>query len=341
MKHPHIVVESHIPFIRGVFEQAGASVSYIAPEEINAAGVADADALVVRTRTRCDSALLAGSRCRIVASATIGTDHIDLEWCRSAGIEAVNAPGCNAPAVAQYLLASVIEALPGAVESGATLGVVGCGNVGSIVARWGRSIGLNVLQCDPPRAAREGGSGFVTLDEIARCADIITFHTPLTREPLPFATRHMVDSAFLGSLRRKPMIVNSARGAVVDTPALIEACERGLTGPLAIDCWEGEPAIDRRLLEIATIATPHIAGYSRQGKIRASQMAVDAVCRSLGLPPLEVDAPRPAPVPEAVAAAEIAESYSPAADTLRLKNAPDEFERLRNTYDLRREPGQK
>lgn len=341
MNCKRIIIEAHIPFIRGVFEKAGIAVDYLKPQEITADATTDADAIIVRTRTRCDSTLLGASRCSMVASATIGTDHIDLDWCRKAGIAVANAPGCNAPAVAQYVLASIFAVGGGiAATRGATLGVVGCGHVGSIVAQWARSLGFNVMVCDPPLERLPGGKSgsFLSLDEIADKADFITFHTPLTRQPSPDPTFHLISREFIAALKRRPVIINSARGAVADTDALLEGFDASLTGELVIDCWEGEPMINRPLLERAAIATPHIAGYSRQGKIRASQMAVDAVCRHFGLEPLKVDAPVPKPVPAAVSADEITASYDPLADTLRLKSSPELFEQLRNTYDLRNEP---
>lgn len=333
-----IVIESHIPYIRGVVERHGAQAVYLAPEEFTPEAVADADAIIVRTRTHANADLLAGSRCSLVATATIGTDHIDLRWCADAGIEVANAPGCNAPAVAQYVLTSVLTLEPDALTKRPVMGVVGVGHVGGIVARWARSLGFEVLECDPPRSLAEGPERFVTLDEIARRADIITFHTPLTSAPAPFPTRHLADEAFFASLSRRPIVVNSARGPVTDTAAMLEASAAGLTGPLVIDCWEGEPAIDRRLLAEAAIATPHIAGYSAQGKVRATQMALDAVSRHFGLPPMEADALRPLPVADAISLGDLATGWSPLDDTAALRACPGAFERLRNGYALRREP---
>lgn len=333
-----IVIESHIPFIKGVFEKEGIEVSYLSPDEFTPGNVADADALIVRTRTRCDARLLAESHCRIVATATIGTDHINLEWCRVRGITVANAPGCNAPAVAQWVFASIFAINPMIDPMTTTLGIVGVGNVGRIVSRWGRSLGFNILECDPPRAQREGSSQFVELAQIASKADIITFHTPLTRNPDMWPTFHMADDNFFASLRRRPVILNAARGPVVDTPALIRAYKQGAIGQLAIDCWEGEPAVDPQLLALATIATPHIAGYSAQGKIRATQMAIDAICGHFNLPPLKAAAPAPPAVPEKVTRDMILSTYNPLADTDAMRSAPEQFEVLRNNYVLREEP---
>jgi erythronate-4-phosphate dehydrogenase len=296
--------------------------------------MATADALVTRTRVKCDAALLAGSRCRFIATATIGTDHIDLDYCRQNGITVANAPGCNAPAVAQWVLATALSRTDD--PRGTVIGIVGVGHVGSIVDRWARSLGFTTLLCDPPRQGA-GQPGFVSLARIAAEADIITFHTPLTRGGL-HPTFHLADADFFDSCRRRPMVMNAARGPVTDTEALIRALETGTASAAAIDCWEGEPAISPRLLELATVATPHIAGYSLQGKIRATQMSLDALSTFFSLPRLKADS-EPALRPKnAVTATEMASSYNPALDTAALKAHPEMFERLRDTYNLRREP---
>lgn len=326
----HFVVESHIPYIKGLLEPFG-TVDYLAPEEITPQAVANADALLVRTRTRCDSALLSGSRCSLVATATIGTDHLDLPWLASAGIEAASAPGCNAPAVAQYVMASILT-LANRPASQYTIGIVGVGHVGKIVEKWARSLDMQVLLCDPPRQAAEGGDQWSTLDEIAEKADIITFHTPLDQ-----TTRHMADADFFGRLRRRPIIINAARGAVVDNAALADALECGQVHHAVIDCWEGEPAISNRLLSLCSVATPHIAGYSKEGKQRATRMALDAVSRHFSLPEIDMGMPAPAPTPGKITAKAVLASYDPLADTAALKAAPASFEALRNTYALRSE----
>lgn len=334
MEHPHIVIERNIPFIKGVFEPM-ASVSYLAPSEITPEAMTNADALITRTRTRCDESLLGRSRCRIVASATIGLDHVDTEWCVAHGIQVSNAPGCNAPAVAQYVMTSVIAA-HGLDLRGLTLGIVGVGHVGSIVQRWARHLGMRVLACDPPRQLAEGPEGFSDLATIAREADIVTVHTPYTRTG-PYATHHLLGADFFNMLHRNPMVINSSRGSVADTAELNRAIADGRVGKAVIDCWEGEPDIDKTLLDNAFIATPHIAGYSRQGKIRATAMAAEAVARALGLPQPVLSVDVPGAAPETVTAEAIAQSYNPFADTEALRRSPADFESLRNHYNLREE----
>jgi len=334
MEPLHIIIEKNVPFSRGLFDDV-AMVSYLPAPEITHEAMKKADALITRTRTRCDERLLSGSRCRIVASATIGLDHVDTDWCRANGIEVRNAPGCNAPAVAQYVMASIIAAY-GKELSGLTIGIIGVGHVGSIVERWAGELGMNVLCVDPPRAESEGSGSFSTLDEVAEKADIITVHTPYTKRG-PYATHHLMDRSFFNSLSRQPMVINSARGPITDTEALKEALVEGKVSRAVIDCWEGEPAIDRRLLEMAFIATPHIAGYSREGKIRATAMASAAVAKALGLPAPVIAEKVPAGAAGHVTAGSIAASYNPMSDTEALRQSPDRFEQLRNTYNLRHE----
>lgn len=331
---PRIIIERHVPFVQGVFEPY-ADVRYLSADEIDHEAMSTADALITRTRTRCDATLLDGSPCRIIASATIGLDHVDREYCRSRGIKVVNVPGCNAPAVAQYVFAS-ISRLNSRPLNQYTLGIVGVGHVGRIVEQWARSLDMRVLLCDPPRQVAEGGEQWVDLDTIAARADIITFHTPLTRDGL-HPTYHLADEAFFGKLKRWPIVINSARGPVVDNEVLVQAIDNHRVQYAVVDCWEGEPAISTDLLERAVIATPHIAGYSHEGKLRASQAVVSAVAAELGLPDLQLDEQVQGRVPDRVRIPEVVASYDPMVDTARLKADPSAFESLRNNYDYRHE----
>lgn len=336
MSNPNlnIIVEENVPFVRGLLDSY-ATVRYLAPEDITPKAVRTADALVIRTRTACNEELLAKSDCKLIATATIGTDHIDLPYCCRRGITVVNAPGCNAPAVAQYVFASLLSVINRPLHT-LTIGIVGLGHVGSIVESWARGFDMKVLRCDPPRQQAEGGDDWADLNRIAAEADIITFHVPLEREG-EHPTYHMVDEAFLAKLRRAPVIVNSSRGAVFDTEAVLAARAAGLTGPLIVDCWENEPHIDRNLLAAAAIATPHIAGYSKEGKIRASQVVMDAVTTLFMLPRVTVDQPLPPAPAGCVSFRDLTESYNPVVDSDALKADPDAFEGLRNHYRLRAE----
>lgn len=335
-----IVVENHIPYIHGILEPY-ADVVYLPSADITADAVADADAMLVRTRTRCDSALLEGSRCSFIGTATIGTDHIDLDYCRQKGITVANAPGCNAPAVAQYVHSVIANWLASkGLEADdcqrLTLGIIGVGHVGSIVERWARELGYKVILCDPPRARKENSQAFVPLDTLLHEADIITIHTPYTKSGID-RTHHLCDDDFVARLSHCRLLINSARGPITDTSALLRALETGKIGDVAIDCWEGEPDIDRALLAKAFIATPHIAGYSAEGKMRATAMTVDAISRHFGwnIKPEYPSAPRLGA--SGVTLARISGSYNPLLDTENLRNTPERFEELRNHYNLRAE----
>ena len=342
-----IVADSNIPFLTSALSSAG-NLTSLTASEITPEVIADTDALIIRTRTRCDESTLSGSRCRFIGTATIGTDHIDIPWCEAQGITVANAPGCNAPAVAQWVLAAIRDTLPaGRPFEGLTLGVIGAGNVGSILIRWARSLGMRVLVNDPPlQLSQPDRYVYSTLADIAAEADVITVHTPLTHNG-PHPTYHLIDSEFVDSLRRAPLVINAARGPVTDTEALLYGLHCGKISAVAIDCWEGEPAINLELLELATIATPHIAGYSIEGKTRASQMVLDALGDFLEAHTalatanetkrLKADAPALHPIPDAITAARIGYP-SILSDTATLKASPSSFETLRNTYHLRPEP---
>ncbi len=334
-----VIVDSHIPLIQGLIEPF-ARVDYLEPGDITASAVRDADALIVRTRTRCDASLLDGSRLRFIGSATIGTDHIDLGYCASHGITVRNAPGCNAPAVAQWVFCAIdawMRQRGISKPEGLALGIVGVGHIGSIVARWGRALGFTVLLNDPPREMAEKteitektgtalDGGFLPLEELQRCCDIITFHTPLTREG-QWPTWHLCDQAFLDGLERCRLILDAARGPIADNAALLN-----WNGDVGLDCWENEPNISHDLLEKAIIATPHIAGYSAEGKQRGTAMMLEALNVFYGW-----DIPVPTIVAPAAGASHvtldgIAASYDILADTAALKAAPAAFESQRNHY---------
>lgn len=338
-----IIVESHVPFVGNAFEGI-ATVVNLPPEKITPCAVADADALLVRTRTRCDGRLLDGSKVGFVATATIGTDHLDLPYLDSHGIRHINAPGCNAPAVAQYVLASMLSLYTPGQLAQMTLGIVGVGHVGSLVDQWARSIGMKTLLCDPPlqelsRQQSDGSASdrtYHSLHHLAEHSDIITFHTPLTTTGA-HPTRHLADVAFFNSLARKPLIINTSRGAVVDNDALRNALDHHQASAAVIDTWEGEPQISLPLLERTAIATPHIAGYSLNGKRRATQVCVNALLEHFGSD-RRIDLGAPMTIPLSVSRAEILSTYHPLADDALLRTSPQNFEDLRSSYHLRSEP---
>lgn len=322
-----IVVENRIPYIQGVLETV-ADVVYLSSADITADAVHDADVLLVRTRTQCNEALLAGSRVRFIGSATIGTDHIDLDWCRAHDIAVRNAPGCNAPAVAQWVFAAIGQWMHKwdiSDARGLTLGVIGVGHVGSIVARWGEQLGFKVLLNDPPL-----GVG-CTLNHLLEQSDIITIHTPLTHDG-QWPTWHLIGETQLRQMERCRLLLNAARGGVVDEGALSD-----WLGDLAIDCWENEPDLNPTILQRALVATPHIAGYSIEGKQRGTAMIIDALNRHYGwqLPVPHVAAP--ALGSDQVTLLGIMNSFDPMPLTTQLKSNSTQFESFRNTYPLRHE----
>ena len=406
-----IVIDENIPFIRGAFER-WADVVYAPGRSIDARMVADADALIVRTRTRCDAALLKGSSVRIVASATIGFDHIDTLWLEQNGIKWANAPGCNSGSVMQYItsLLFFLAEKHSFDPCSMTLGIVGVGNVGSKVARAAGAIGMRVLLNDPPlqrqkegsedfrieagrggiqnhtsgfhaeadsartrnhtsdlykEASRgktvnhtpdfrieagRGGTEFHPLRTLLTDCDIITFHVPLTREG-DDKTFRLIDRDILSRPGRQKIIINSSRGEVVDNLALREALKSGRVRGAALDVWEGEPAADPQLIDLADIATPHIAGYSVDGKANATISSVGAVAAELGLPmhdwaPAELPQPAMplidltgkggATAVEIVAHA-VKHTYNVKEDDLLFRNNRENFEYLRDNYRIRRE----
>ncbi len=347
-----IVCDNKIPFLRGAFEP-WAEVVYLPGSETTPGVVRDADAVVTRTRTRCDAALLAGSSVRVVASATIGFDHIDTAWCEAHGILWRNAPGCNSRSVEQYIAAALcaLARRHGLRLDALTLGVVGVGNVGSKVAEAAAALGMRVLLCDPPRARREGAAGFVDLDTLVARSDIVTLHVPLNREGED-ATWHLFDAARLATLCPDQFLINSSRGPVVDNAALKAALRAKALRGAVLDVWEGEPEPDRDLMDLLDIATPHIAGYSADGKATGTQMSVRTVAAVLGLPLADwrpADIPAPAqPLAftldatgksrQEVLSEAILYTYDILADDRALRAHPERFEQLRGDYPVRREP---
>jgi len=350
-----ILADSKIPFLRGVLEPY-ADVRYLNPGEFTPETVRDADALIIRTRTKCDGALLEDSRVSVIATATIGIDHIDLDWCNKRGIICRNAAGCNAASVAQYMTSALLRmSIRHGVElRGKTLGVIGCGHVGTKVAAAAHALGMNLLLNDPPRARREGPSGFVDLETIQREADFVTFHVPLTHEG-PDRTEHLADEAFFRGLKKKPFFFNASRGDVVDEPALKSAIIEGRVSGAVLDVWHNEPEIDRELLSLVDYATPHIAGYSADGKANGTAMAVEAVAKYLPIPGLnesmrqiraDIHAKVPPPEKPIITldfdsanplADAVFASYDVADDDAALRAAPKDFEALRGSYRVRRE----
>ena len=304
-------------------------------------------------------ALLAGSRVRFVATATIGVDHVDLDYLASRGIGFSYAPGSNARSVVEYVLSAlaVLAERGGYGVREKVLGIVGCGNVGGRLAEAAEAIGIRVLRNDPPLARQTGGEGFVPLEAMGD-ADILTFHVPLTRDG-PDATHHLIGRRLLAGLKDGAAVINTSRGAVADSAALKEVFGggRGRLGALVLDVWEGEPDVDLDLLDRTTLATPHVAGYSYDGKVNGTRMVLESLCWHFGLRrpwdplPLMPPAPRPevrlpagVTLDQALRLATTA-SYDMEADDQRLRALAQEpperrsryFTALRAEYPVRRE----
>ncbi len=345
-----VIADRDIPFLRGVIEPY-AEVKYLGGGSICAADLRDAGALIIRTRTRCDESLLHDSTVRFIASATIGFDHIDTAYCDAHGITWTTAPGCNSSSVRQYVAAALLVlAERRAMDlSGMTIGVVGVGNVGSKVAALCGALGMRVLLNDPPRERHEGSSAFTPLSELVRTADIVTLHVPLNTDGVD-KTLHMVSHDLLTACKPGQILINTSRGEVVESGALKQALRRGDLAACVLDVWESEPAIDRELLALTAIATPHIAGYSADGKANGTAMSVQALSRFFRLPldnwfpaniPVPADPMLPldgsAPTAQQVITAAVRATYDIEADDCQLRANPDAFERQRSEYPIRRE----
>ena len=317
-----IVIDAAVPYIKGVFEPYFKQVEYVPGAAIDAQMAGDADALVIRTRTKCNAALLEGSAVKVIATATIGLDHIDTDWCKEHGIAAFNAPGCNADGVMEYVFAALNVFAGKMPLEGATLGVIGVGQVGHRVADMGRKRGFKVLENDPPLQAAGTSRQLVDLDTLLRESDIVTIHIPLWAENRDFAS-----TAFFEKMKPGAVFINASRGGIVDEAALL--AHRDKLSALAIDVWKGEPNINPALLAAADIATPHIAGYTIVGKINGTVASVRNVARTLCIKELENFSIQHSYKPYNI------EGYDIMADDAALRADPSAFESLRNHYNLR------
>ena len=337
-----IVADNKVPFLQGVFEPY-AEVVYIDGSRISHEDVLDADALIIRTRTRCDAALLDGTKVQMIATATIGMDHIDLPYCASRGIEVYNAEGCNAGGVMQYVFSALygVAARKAIKLDDFTFGIVGVGHVGKLVEKMARYLGFKVLLCDPPRAAAEGPEAFCSLEYLLANSQIVTMHVPLDE-----STRNMADKSFFDLMPVGSIFINASRGEVVDEDALMQSLPK--FGAVIIDTWKNEPHINEKLVDMVDIATPHIAGYSYQGKQMGTSMAVRAVAHHFGIEALYDFFPEDEPDREPLLldfhgknhgqiAAVFQYNYPIFTDDFRFRMEPEKFERLRSEYQYRRE----
>ena len=338
-----VVADIDIPFLEGVFEPYG-PVVYKKGDQIAREDVLDADVLIVRTRTRCDRNLLEGTSVKMIATATIGMDHIDMDYCAAHGIHVENAAGCNAGGVMQYVFSALygVAARIGIKIEEFTLGIIGVGHVGSKIEAMARYLGLNVLLCDPPRAIAEGPEKFCSLEYLLEHSNAVTMHVPLDD-----MTRGMADETFFALMRPGAIFINAARGEVINEQALIAAAPK--LAAIIIDTWCNEPNINIDLLDVAAIGTPHIAGYSLQGKQNATMMAVQAVARFFDITELKDFVPvdqDPTHTPVLLdlkgknhgeIAAVFQYNYPIFTDDFRLRMEPEKFEKLRVSYQYRRD----
>lgn len=346
-----ILVDENVPFAREAFAGLG-DVETAPGRDLDHSAVRGFDALVVRSVTRVDRELLEGSRVAFVATATIGTDHVDKDCLRDKGIGFASAPGSNAESVAEYVVSALFATGEGL--AGKSIGIVGVGNVGSRVRKKCEALRMRPILNDPPLARETGDAVYRPLEELLGC-EFVTFHVPLTRTGED-ATHHMIGSELLSRLKPGTILFNTSRGAVADTSALLDAVRAGGLGACIADVWEDEPRIDAELARDSLVATPHIAGYSYDGKVRGTEMVRSAVARFFGraddwdprplLPPTPAVRLDLSGLKEEEAVAKCVRAvYDVRDDDGRLKSTlallPEEraaaFDRLRREYPVRRE----
>lgn len=342
-----LIADNTVPYLKGVAEPF-AEVRYIPSSEFTHANVKDADVLLVRSIDKCTRELLHNTTIKLITTATIGFDHIDTRYCDEAGIAWQNAPGCNAVSVAQYVLASMVTVALHKGESlkDKTIGIVGVGHVGTQLEKICKAYGMHVLHNDPPRALTEYDSSFVSLQTIAAECDIISFHTPLTKEG-NHPTYHLANRAFFHALKKKPWFINASRGGVHDTEALLQAKKEGRISEMIIDCWEKEPTINPELLQLSTIATPHIAGFSADGKANGTRMCLEAIGKFFNQTVERIGMVVPPAPKQPVIDLNLFKhnridqatmhSFNPLPTDSALRETPDTFEWLRNNYNHPRE----
>lgn len=285
-----IAIDSSIPYTKGLIDEI-AVVDYVDRGNFVNDRIKDCDAIIVRSTINCNKDLLSQTNLKIVSTATAGFDHIDTKFCEANGINWANSPGCNRESVAEYVLSALARVL---LRKGknfkdiSCLGIVGVGYTGSALANLCKIIGIKTMFCDPIRAEKDGSSGFYSLEELAGNCDVISFHVPLNKDS-KYPTYHMINASFLEKMQDSSILINACRGAVADTVALKDYHRRGKFSALIIDCWEGEPIIDKELLDMVDIATTHIAGFSADSKANSTLMSINNVLRFFGMKELDMN----------------------------------------------------
>ncbi|WP_267436279.1 4-phosphoerythronate dehydrogenase PdxB [Erwinia psidii] len=346
-----IIVDENMPYAHELFSRTGKVVS-VPGRPVPQAELDDADGLMVRSVTAVNAELLRGKSVRFVGSATAGTDHIDEAWLQQQGIAFSAAPGCNAIAVVEYVLSALLSLAErdGFQLHDRSVGIVGVGNVGRRLQARLQALGIRTLLCDPPRADRGDKEDFLPLSTLVREADILTFHTPLFRQG-PYRTLHLADEALLRALKPGTILINACRGPVVDNAALLNVLQQGRDLSVILDVWEPEPELSLPLLEKVDIATPHIAGYTLEGKARGTTQVFEAWSAFLGQPQqVALDTLLPAPefgcvtlhgeVTQAALKRLVHLVYDVRRDDAPLRKGAarsGEFDRLRKHYQERRE----
>jgi erythronate-4-phosphate dehydrogenase len=344
MNSPRIIADQNMPFVEAYFGHVG-EVKLMAGREIDRQAIQGAEILLVRSVTEVNQSLLEGSSVRFVGSATAGTDHIDLDYLAEKGIQFAHAPGCNAEAVVQYVL-SVFSCLK-PIWQQSRVGIVGCGQVGGRLYQKLVNLGVDCQVYDPFLSPSQNPD-LVSFEQILDC-DIITLHTPLTTGG-PFPTYHMFDNRVLQKINPNSLLINAGRGAVIDNLALINRIKQADGLQVALDVWESEPQINTDLLDLVCLATPHIAGYSTEGKIQGTRMLYNALCRlyldnELPQQPnnLAKDPKEPIEASAKTLNQLLLECYNIEADDQRMRERLKQgdigqgFDQLRKTYPQRRE----
>lgn len=346
-----ILADIDIPYLKDVFEPFAQKVDYLKGKAISQADLLNTDVLIIRTRTVCNESMLKGTPVSVIATATIGTDHIDMEYCKANGISVISAPGCNAGAVVQWTLSAIFSLMGNNIQNicTKTLGIVGVGSIGSKLEKAAKALGFRVLLCDPPREEREGNSGFTSLNNLVCKSDIISLHVPYNKSG-KHKTLNLIDNDVLSSCKPNAILLNSARGGVINEQSLIKYLTENSKFQVGLDVWENEPNINLTLLEQASIATPHIAGYSLEGKVNATRIVVESLCKHLGIKintseiganvtkeKIEINLLKHLNGNKMCFNCFFSEMYCIKSDSEKLKGNPEQFESFRNGYNLRRE----
>jgi erythronate-4-phosphate dehydrogenase len=345
-----IIADENIPFLKGVLEPFS-EIYYMPGRHITNQEVKDADALLIRTRTICNEELLNNSRVKFIGTATIGFDHIDKEYCDRNGIKWISAPGCNSSSVQQYIASALLRI---ASENGfslkdKTIGIVGVGNVGKKVEKFAGIMGMRILLNDPPRARKEKNILFSDLETLLKESDFVTLHVPLNLRGRD-KTFHLIDRDTLRMMKEGSWFINTSRGEVVETEALKQAITNERIGGTVLDVWENEPELDIPLMHMAFLATPHIAGYSTDGKVNGTAAIVRELSSFFGFPltdwsPEQVPPPRLPEIiidcngkgNEEIIRRSVFHTYNIIEDDVKLRFDPSLFEKIRGNYPVRRE----